>query len=943
MLLPTWAASDAQQGQALGHRGGSPGDPAGGGQLGGPPLIDKFGQGAMAVQGESLGLDCMGNFGDSSGPGCSGGQQPPVIEALPVWQEADELADHRQHMFHYHTMMCPQFANGYCPRHKGSRGAPPQCFCFHFENQRRRPLVDALTGQIQYWDVLCEHVANEEECPYGEQCPFAHTREEISYHAAKYKTKFCNDRDCRGQEVCCFAHGEHELRKFALERYSYWSLVTNGAGAAQQGMRMMHNEMALMNSQACTGALYHPKVYKHRFCASFPHVANCRRGDACAFAHTREEIRTPLLDSNEEDQKLSALTNDFFMHRFKTLWCPIGVQHDWQTCVYAHNYQDARRHPLIGYGPRPCPYWKRKETALEYSQRCPLGVRCPFSHGAKEQLYHPSYFKTVTCQDWPNSNCPRGRLCAFWHKRSQQRGRSTTDEDFNYKLPLRTERLQELQVDFLTPPFKLLNTLQADNGQQALLDGGCAGDLGQLEGGCHAGRGAMERLCGPYGDNCTTPTTTADSDEAASAGGGSTTGSESKAAPYSPAALFGRGGGSGGPGTPQDDTTPWNDGAFDIGPLAGGLTPGMTGPGGEMMPSIDGPWTSNAGCGQPWGPGSPWRGDGSMPVAGFGPAPMVCYFQVQPSPGSPALHPQPQLQPQLPQEFSTEGGGNQQARGCQEGSAQQPPPTPPHEQAGTSVHQQHRQLQPPASPAMASTVASAAAMAMTPPSPQLRLPQPLPPPASGSASCGDESPIGSPTGSPRLQSPSPQANSSGGFPMMQGCHWTGPSPFLNSVEGGGFGNPGSPMPFGGNIRFVEMSPMQQMPIPMPMSPILMPAGTGPGCSGPPCGMLLAPNGEAMPWPPLGFPCSPLGELPPPLLAGGGPLGPFPVVSPGSEVFPDGTASDGAPRQADAASGAAAAESCDEMPTHNGFIHFKEADQDLHGEPLPGARPRAASH
>jgi len=217
------------------------------------------------------------------------------------------------------------------------------------------------------------------------------------------------------------------------------------------------------NGAAATGALYHPKVYRHRFCASYPHVASCRRGEACAFAHSREEIRTPLLASDEEDQRTSALTNDFFMHRFKTLWCPVGVQHDWQTCVYAHNYQDARRHPGIGYGPRPCPYWKRKETALEYAQRCPLGVRCPFSHGAKEQLYHPSYFKTVTCQDWRSSSCPRGKLCAFWHKKSQQRSRPTSEDDFDYKLPIPEERLEEaLQADFLSPPFKLLNSLQAE-------------------------------------------------------------------------------------------------------------------------------------------------------------------------------------------------------------------------------------------------------------------------------------------------------------------------------------------------------------------------------------------------------------------------------------------------------------------------------------------------
>jgi hypothetical protein len=461
-----------------------------------------------------------------------------IVEALPLWEEAGELSDHRQYIFHYHTMMCPQFMNGYCPRHKAARSAPPQCFCYHFESQRRRPLVDTLTGQLRYWDVLCDRIAEGEECLAGDLCPFSHTREEISYHAAKYKTKLCNDRDCRGKEVCCFAHGEEELRTQALDRYSYWSIfgALGAPGPRQPGPAIdlaMGQGYARNGLCSATGALYHPKVYKHRFCASYPNISGCRRGEACAFAHSREEIRTSLLAEDEELQRPNALTDEFFMYKFKTLWCPIGVQHDWQTCVYAHNYQDARRHPGIGYGPRPCPYWKRKETTLEYSQRCPLGVRCSFSHGAKEQLYHPSYFKTVTCQDWPNSNCPRGKLCAFWHRRSQQRTRGSVDDDFNYKLPLAEGSLSDsLQADFLSPPFKLLNSLQADQefsefmGDPDACQDGLDMSMGQMMplGGtcepCQMQNGSWGQSDMPanfnYGSPAT-PTTTADSDEAASA------------------------------------------------------------------------------------------------------------------------------------------------------------------------------------------------------------------------------------------------------------------------------------------------------------------------------------------------------------------------------------------------------------------------------------------
>jgi len=485
-----------------------------------------------------------------------------VVESLRTWTDEGEQPEHRQYIFQYHTMLCQQFASGYCPRlparsnqtlgkgHKASKAGQGQCFCYHFESQRRRPLVDPTSGVLRYWDVQCERVAEGQDCPAGDSCPFAHTREEISYHAAKYKTKLCNDRDCRGQDVCCFAHGDYELRHRALDRYSYWSVF---GGAGLQGVRALGNldpsMGALIHGRAAMGALYHPKVYKHRFCASFPAVVTCRRGESCAFAHSRDEIRTPLLSEDEEAQKQHALTNDFFMFKFKTLWCPIGVQHDWQTCVYAHNYQDARRHPGIGYGPRPCPYWKRKETTLEYAQRCPLGCRCPFSHGAKEQLYHPSYFKTVTCQDWPNANCPRRKLCAFWHKRgemrSQQRAQTATDEDFDYKMPIVEVKLgQELQTDFLSPPFKLLSALQADG--QMLQD---APELQAITGqgsGQHHGHGGMvppppmipaggwgNQRCGPSGgfvirspsgSPATSATTAADSDDAASAD--STSGSD---------------------------------------------------------------------------------------------------------------------------------------------------------------------------------------------------------------------------------------------------------------------------------------------------------------------------------------------------------------------------------------------------------------------------------
>ena len=90
--------------------------------------------------------------------------------------------------------------------------------------------------------------------------------------------------------------------------------------------------------------LYHPQAFKHRFCSSWPHVENCSRGDVCAFAHSRDEVAAPLFSPEEE---AGGLSEDFFMFKFKTLWCPLGVQHDWHRCLYAHTYRQL---------PQPTPF-----------------------------------------------------------------------------------------------------------------------------------------------------------------------------------------------------------------------------------------------------------------------------------------------------------------------------------------------------------------------------------------------------------------------------------------------------------------------------------------------------------------------------------------------------------------------------------------------------------
>jgi len=46
-------------------------------------------------------------------------------------------------------------------------------------------------------------------------------------------------------------------------------------------------------------------------------------------------------------------------------------------------------------------------------------MACPLAHGAKEQLYHPHFYKTSPCSE---GNCKRGPLCAFTHGEADTRG-----------------------------------------------------------------------------------------------------------------------------------------------------------------------------------------------------------------------------------------------------------------------------------------------------------------------------------------------------------------------------------------------------------------------------------------------------------------------------------------------------------------------------------------
>lgn len=296
----------------------------------------------------------------------------------------------------------------------------------------------------------------------GTRLAYTWSDQEGALNLSSFKVFPCRHKHSlsHDKKYCPFYHNFRDKRRFP---------VTYRAEQCEEHFDLDSSSLQCSKGDACDKShnrhelLYHPSIFKQRFCSSYATrngTERCGRGQFCAFAHSREEVRAPLFSVNEETNP----STDFFMQHFKTVWCPYGVQHDWYTCVYAHTYQDCRRSPQLGYGSEPCPAWNKDVHSADYGRRCPHGTLCPYSHGSKEQLYHPSYYKTMPCMDYrakdrSGVSCPRGILCAFYHEASERRWplRATID----YSVPLPPQRNTLLQAQFLRPPLFNLDDFEA--------------------------------------------------------------------------------------------------------------------------------------------------------------------------------------------------------------------------------------------------------------------------------------------------------------------------------------------------------------------------------------------------------------------------------------------------------------------------------------------------
>ena len=231
---------------------------------------------------------------------------------------------------------------------------------------------------------------------------------------ALFKVQKCSRHDPQDKKKCQFFHNVCDRHRKDVNRYSCESCREQLDFYANPCIRTCPMQELL----------YHPKIIKTQLCRAFPNVGACYWAEQCAFAHSWDQLTVPHYSPHE----MSTTDAEFYLYKFKTLWCPLGDAHDWNSCPYAHTFLDLRRTPLLGYSPCLCREWlvsfdHGQSDYLAYGQLCPRGPACRFAHGKKERLYHPYLYKTRPCNGdiycW-------GNLCPFFHSDSEKRSKVKT-------------------------------------------------------------------------------------------------------------------------------------------------------------------------------------------------------------------------------------------------------------------------------------------------------------------------------------------------------------------------------------------------------------------------------------------------------------------------------------------------------------------------------------
>ena len=119
--------------------------------------------------------------------------------------------------------------------------------------------------------------------------------------------------------------------------------------------------------------------------------------------------------------------DDFCLFHYKTEFCPIIWEHNYQKCVFAHSWEDFRRNVIkFPYGNMVC-----EDIDPEIGICKELG-NCYFAHNWFELNFHPLNYKKNNCEI---ENCHKV-FCPFLHPEENQRFRMIDNLQNFYIYPI---------------------------------------------------------------------------------------------------------------------------------------------------------------------------------------------------------------------------------------------------------------------------------------------------------------------------------------------------------------------------------------------------------------------------------------------------------------------------------------------------------------------------
>ncbi len=251
---------------------------------------------------------------------------------------------------------------------------------------------------------MCQKLS-EGECPYGENCVYAHSEAEIrtvTTNTPAYKTSLCksfmNTGQCNFGAKCNFAHGQHELRPHQA--------------LPGQHQHPHHQLQQQQQQQQQQHYFIHDKDGKKRFrtsmCSTYMEKGFCARGNACAYAHSVEQ----MLAAQANDPKYKSMLCDN--------WKTKGSCERGKGCAFAHGTGELRP-----YGGQPQQIPSTSFSSLtpvpaapapHHMMGTPAGSTPMTASTVQTIITQRPLYKTSLCIAFnTKGHCTKGEACMYAH------------------------------------------------------------------------------------------------------------------------------------------------------------------------------------------------------------------------------------------------------------------------------------------------------------------------------------------------------------------------------------------------------------------------------------------------------------------------------------------------------------------------------------------------